>query len=217
MMAPNLNVRRKSELMERVALFNKKVEEHHERQLSNPFSDVDRPADFVIKKLDIHDPNYGRPVAGSKTAIRGQQASEHMRKELKVLCEVIHDCGYKLRDGRAAIAFGSLFTYYNAISDKCVGNLMSARKHKLVTFEGEMLYQRRDDDTIITLTQPYDELCKLPILSGAPPPSPEPAVQIVLTAPSSAQVPSPVAEMRAGGVAVPTTALATVPAAQPVA
>ena len=60
MMAPNLNVRRKSELMERVALFNKKVEEHHERQLSNPFSDVDRPADFVIKKLDIHDPNYGR-------------------------------------------------------------------------------------------------------------------------------------------------------------
>jgi Costars len=35
--------------------------------------------------------------------------------------------------------------YYNAISDKCVGNLMSARKHKLLSFEGEMLYQVRID------------------------------------------------------------------------
>ena len=32
-----------------------------------------------------------------------------MRKELKVLCEVINDCGYKMRDGRAAISFGQLF------------------------------------------------------------------------------------------------------------
>ena len=30
---------------------------------------------------------------------------------------------------------------YNVISDKCVGNLLSARKHNLVAFEGEMLYQ----------------------------------------------------------------------------
>lgn len=30
---------------------------------------------------------------------------------------------------------------YNAISDKCVGNLLGARKHGYLTFEGEMLYQ----------------------------------------------------------------------------
>lgn len=30
---------------------------------------------------------------------------------------------------------------YNTISDKCVGNLLSARKHGFVAFEGEMLYQ----------------------------------------------------------------------------
>jgi|688.fasta_scaffold2347436_1 hypothetical protein len=30
---------------------------------------------------------------------------------------------------------------YNTISDKCVGNLLSARKHGFVSFEGEMLYQ----------------------------------------------------------------------------
>lgn len=30
---------------------------------------------------------------------------------------------------------------YNTISDKCVGNLLGARKHGFVTFEGEMLYQ----------------------------------------------------------------------------
>lgn len=32
---------------------------------------------------------------------------------------------------------------YNTISDKCVGNLLSARKHGFVSFEGEMLYQVR--------------------------------------------------------------------------
>ena len=58
------SARRKSELLEKVAIFNKKVEEHHEKQLSNPFSEIDKPADYALKKLDINDPNYGRYVVG---------------------------------------------------------------------------------------------------------------------------------------------------------
>ncbi len=39
-----------------------------------------------------------------------------------------------------------------------VGMLMRARRHKLVSFSGEMLYQRRDDDKVITLLKPLREI-----------------------------------------------------------
>lgn len=34
----------------------------------------------------------------------------------------------------------------------------SARRHKLVSFEGETLFQRRDDDVPITLLYPVSEI-----------------------------------------------------------
>ena len=40
---------------------------------------------------------------------------------------------------------------YKVISNKLVGILLRARKYDLVKFEGEMLYQRKDDDVVITL------------------------------------------------------------------
>ncbi|OZC06224.1 hypothetical protein X798_06787 [Onchocerca flexuosa] len=42
-----------------------------------------------------------------------------------------------------------------------VGMLIRARKYKLVDFEGEMLYQRQDDDKIIRLLKPIEEIRKL--------------------------------------------------------
>lgn len=39
-----------------------------------------------------------------------------------------------------------------------VGMLLRARKHRMVDFEGEMLYQRRDEDVIITLLLSDEEL-----------------------------------------------------------
>jgi len=44
-----------------------------------------------------------------------------------------------------------LFELYKVISNKIVGLLIRARKHGLVEFEGEMLYQKRDDNVVITL------------------------------------------------------------------
>ena len=38
---------------------------------------------------------------------------------------------------------------YNTISDKCVGNLLGARKHGFVNFEGEMLYQVRGKKDVL--------------------------------------------------------------------
>ena len=52
-----------------------------------------------------------------------------------------------------SVRFGPLFEYYNRISNKLVGVLMRARKHGYITFVGEMLYQRRDDDVQISLTE----------------------------------------------------------------
>lgn len=53
-------VRRGSDLSDKVAMFNKKCADHHEKQLSNPFSDVERPEGYQMTKMDVNDPNYGR-------------------------------------------------------------------------------------------------------------------------------------------------------------
>ncbi|OQR66301.1 actin-binding Rho-activating protein-like [Tropilaelaps mercedesae] len=47
---------------------------------------------------------------------------------------------------------------YTVISDKLVGSLLRARKKGLVDFEGEILYQRRDDDVPITLVKSMEEV-----------------------------------------------------------
>ncbi len=42
-----------------------------------------------------------------------------------------------------------------------VGMLLRARKHNLVAFEGEMLYQRQDDEKEITLLKPLEQVKEL--------------------------------------------------------
>lgn len=98
-----------------------------------------------------HDKEYGRPVAGSKTEARGKHAGMHISGEVVHLCEVIEKIGQQQPDGTVTVTFGRLFNRYTTISNKVVGMLMRARKQELLDFEGEMLWQRRDDDKIITL------------------------------------------------------------------
>ncbi|KXJ28275.1 Actin-binding Rho-activating protein [Exaiptasia diaphana] len=99
----------------------------------------------------LSDKDYGRPVAGSKTEIRGKHAGLHISQEVYDLCKIIERMGNAQSDGTVTIKFGKLFNIYTSISNKLVGMLMRARKQDLVQFEGEMLWQRRDDDKIITL------------------------------------------------------------------
>lgn len=47
---------------------------------------------------------------------------------------------------------------YVSINDKLVGLLLRARKHKFVDFEGEILFQRRDDDVPIFMVKPLSEI-----------------------------------------------------------
>ncbi|TKR94517.1 hypothetical protein L596_008791 [Steinernema carpocapsae] len=77
---------------------------------------------------------------------------KHIEREMVQVCEVIVEYGrVSKRTGQVAIQFGELFRVYQFISDKVVGMLLRARKHKMVDFEGEMLFQRRDEEVVITL------------------------------------------------------------------
>lgn len=66
---------------------------------------------------------------------------------------MIEEHGTPIEDGLAEIKFGELFRLYQVISNKVVGVLIRARKHGFVEFEGEMLYQKRDDHVIIKLVK----------------------------------------------------------------
>lgn len=90
-------------------------------------------------------------MPGSKTEARGIKAHENVEDEIRVLCSVIEEHGTPIEDGLAEIKFGELFRLYQVISNKVVGVLIRARKHGFVEFEGEMLYQRRDDNVVIRL------------------------------------------------------------------
>ncbi|CAG2235251.1 unnamed protein product [Mytilus edulis] len=54
-------------------------------------------------------------------------------------------------DGTVTITFRKLFQTYVAISNKVVGILIRARKRGLLHFNGEMLYQRQDEEEVIRL------------------------------------------------------------------
>ncbi|XP_069118913.1 actin-binding Rho-activating protein-like [Argopecten irradians] len=138
-----------SQIKKNVAIWKQREDDHKQKQLINPFSNWAGASHRQALSKD--DPRYGRPVEGSKTEYRGKMAGELISGEVIELCGVITNLGERQPDGVYTISFGQLFEAYTLISNKLVGMLMRARKQKLLDFEGEMLYQRRDDDVIITL------------------------------------------------------------------
>ena len=87
--------------------------------------------------------NYGVP--SGLTAERGRKAHAHVADEVLQLCQIIEQDGMRvLSTGETLILFGDLWERYNAISDKVVGMLIRARKYRLLYFEGETLFERRD-------------------------------------------------------------------------
>lgn len=129
--------------------------EHEQKQLLNPFSEWDGASH--CPKLSKTDADYGKPIEGSMTEIRGKKAGEHIGNEIVELCQVISDLGDLQPDNTIIIKFGTLFQAYTRISNKLVGMLMRARKQNLVHFEGEMLFQGRDDDVEIKLLKTVEQ------------------------------------------------------------
>ncbi|OTF82610.1 Costars domain containing protein [Euroglyphus maynei] len=143
-----------TDLNSRINMFQEKAEKHKEKQKLNPFSGSFDAVASAKQKLNKEDPNYGKPVEGSKTEQRGKQASQLIANEIKLLMEIIQKHGTVNEESsgkEVTIKFKELFELYKVISSKIVGLLLRARKHGLVRFEGEMLYQGRDDNVIITM------------------------------------------------------------------
>ncbi|XP_026150267.1 actin-binding Rho-activating protein [Mastacembelus armatus] len=132
-------------------------DKHQKYQKHNPFSHDTKPSVLVPQRGQD---DYGRPLQGSMTEQRGKDACTHISREVQELCEVIRnigDPGQKDGNGREeeiiTVEFGKLFERYVTISNKLVGILLRARKQGLVDFEGEMLWQGKDNHVVITLLQ----------------------------------------------------------------
>uniref|UniRef100_A0A1A8F163 Costars domain-containing protein n=1 Tax=Nothobranchius korthausae TaxID=1143690 RepID=A0A1A8F163_9TELE len=131
--------------------------EHQEQQKHNPFSHDTRLSVAVPQRGQD---DYGRPLQGSLTERRGQEAHTHISDEVQRLCTEIRTIG-ELKDGGGrssgtkvvAVEFGKLFEHYVTISNKLVGTLLRARKQRLVEFDGEMLWQGKDDHVVISLVE----------------------------------------------------------------
>ncbi|XP_031709101.1 actin-binding Rho-activating protein [Anarrhichthys ocellatus] len=126
-------------------------EQHMEGQKLNPFSEDFDQEYAMAQRLRKGDEGYGRPKDGSRTAERGDRAQKHVHREMEEMVWLIRDMGFKDKEGRTIISFGRLFDRYVKISDKVVGIVLRCRKHKMLDFDGEMLWKGQDDDVIITL------------------------------------------------------------------
>lgn len=127
------------------------ADQHIITQKLNPFSDEFDHELAMSTRLHKGDEGYGHPKEGTKTAERAKRAEAHIHREIRDMCFIIESMAKPRPDGKIQVTFGELFDRYVRISDKVVGILMRARKHGLVDFEGEMLWQGRDDNVIITL------------------------------------------------------------------
>ncbi|XP_026144344.1 actin binding Rho activating protein b [Carassius auratus] len=125
--------------------------EHTVNQKLNPFSEDFDYEYSMSTRLRPGEEGYGRPKEGSKTAERARRAEAHIHREIDDMCFIIRTMADPDPDGYTRVTFGDLFDRYVRISDKVVGILMRARKHGKVAFDGEMLWQGRDDGVIITL------------------------------------------------------------------
>ncbi|XP_052789559.1 actin-binding Rho-activating protein-like [Mya arenaria] len=151
------------------SFWQKKIDVYEVDKLINPFSDFwgqDRSqylnvlenAKAVWKgadkrtKLTKADDKYGHVVEGTLTEYRGKKAKNFIAGNIIECCETIRSlAGQQQPDGTYQIAFGLLFKAYERINDKLVGLLVRARRHNLLEFPGEMLYQGQDDRVLITL------------------------------------------------------------------
>ncbi|XP_063429927.1 uncharacterized protein LOC134712372 isoform X1 [Mytilus trossulus] len=133
----------------RAAMWQKLEDDHFDKMVINPDKEWKGPKVRVVLPTDH--PEYGRPPKGSKTEKRGIKAHKHVVKEIGELCLMIAENGELQDDGTVTITFRKLFQTYVAISNKVVGILIRARKRGLLHFNGEMLYQRQDEEEVIRL------------------------------------------------------------------
>jgi len=150
-------------LKQTVQMFNTKADETQKKIDKNPYSDT-----YQRPEYKVTDERYGRPEQGSLTEKRSIAAGQYIFREILFLCEVINKYGKEQPDGTVTITFGLLFDLYSTYSESLVGMLLRGRKHGLLNFVGEMLYQRQDEKVVITMLKPLKEIQEKFLHSGDP-------------------------------------------------
>ncbi|KAK4325253.1 hypothetical protein Pmani_004152 [Petrolisthes manimaculis] len=100
---------RHTSLAEKKKMFAENAERQKKKMSSNPFSGSFKAS--ATPRLTKDDPNYGRPVAGSKSEGRGKRAAKMVNAEVVFLCEMIRQEGVQFEDGTA------VYIIRRAISD----------------------------------------------------------------------------------------------------
>ncbi|XP_060654308.1 actin-binding Rho-activating protein isoform X1 [Drosophila nasuta] len=142
-------------VLSRIMLFNEHVKQHQQWQSINPFSHCsvkDMPKRSFLKD------QYGTAPPGSLSQQRALQAQMISLQEILQLCQLINEKCEARDSSDISLKFGELFELYNHISDKLLGTLLCARRHKYVDFDGETLFQGRDDAKHVRLLRPFAEL-----------------------------------------------------------
>ena len=128
-------------------MWQNKANAHTDIQARNPFRDGGRAGAEGAPRPG--DPEYGRAVTGSQTAERAAKAQDWVEQEIAKLISVIRDIGQTGPEGQVSVKFGPLFYTYQDISDTLVGIMMRAKKRKLISYPGDMLFQGVHNDVEI--------------------------------------------------------------------
>jgi hypothetical protein len=120
-------------------MWQSKANAHTDTQARNPFREGGGAA--AARAPRPGDADYGRAAAGSQTAERAAKAQDWVEQEIAKLLSVIREIGENRPDGQAVVKFGPLFYAYQDISDTLVGIMMRAKKRKLISYPGDMLFQ----------------------------------------------------------------------------
>ncbi|XP_022208315.2 actin-binding Rho-activating protein [Drosophila obscura] len=164
MSAKQVSFEEETSVSSRITLFNKRAEEHQNWMVINPF------AHYTVREMPkrlIRQEDYGHAPAGSRSEQRSQLAHAQALQEVLQLCEEIHKLGQPSpKTGQMGLSFGELFERYTSISEKLMGTLLAARRQGYVAFEGETLFQGKDEQVPVCLLRSFDEL-RLEIMAKA--------------------------------------------------
>lgn len=94
----------------KVQHYNQVMDVHKNQQTLNPFSSQCTVTGRRSPRLELSPSEYGKPVSGSLTEMRGFKANIQVYKDMLELCEVISIEGKPYnKEGFKMIFFGDLF------------------------------------------------------------------------------------------------------------
>lgn len=121
-----------------------------------PSPDVRKPSQGV-RSLARVDPQDGPRESGAQDDMeqrrvqRREAAVQWVDKEIRKLIFHIQRLGSPNSQGQYQVTFGCMFEETSNIFEALSGTLNTARKQKVVSYDGELLMQHCHDDTMITL------------------------------------------------------------------